>query len=136
MKLLLENWREYISEEKDIDKVAKAVMYDGDEVLLLKRSNYMEKHSGAWDLPGGHLVEGEDIEEGLIREVEEETGLKIADPVELFSRGNTTFYKAVMPEGSVEISNEHTEYKMVSIDNIDDQELSTKYRDAVKEALK
>jgi len=129
MKLLLENWREYISEEKDIDKVAKAVIYDGDEVLLLKRSNYMEKHSGAWDLPGGHLV-------GLIREVEEETGLKIADPVELFSRGNTTFYKAVMPEGSVEISNEHTEYKMVSIDNIDDQELSTKYRDAVKEALK
>jgi len=50
---------------------AKAVIIFGGKVLLLKQPN------GRWDLPGGKVDSGEDIVEGLIREVEEETGLKV-----------------------------------------------------------
>lgn len=49
------------------------VVKDG-KILLLKESQVL---SGQWELPGGGLDFGEDIEQGLIREVEEETGIKV-----------------------------------------------------------
>jgi 8-oxo-dGTP pyrophosphatase MutT (NUDIX family) len=48
--------------------------------LVLKRARSMPYKPGTWDLPGGHLVIGESFEECLAREIEEETGLKIAPP--------------------------------------------------------
>jgi len=48
------------------------------EVLLLKRSYLPFKNS--WVLPGGHVDRGEMVEEALVREVFEETGLKIKKP--------------------------------------------------------
>lgn len=44
------------------------------KVLLLRES---EVRSGQWELPGGGLDFGEDITQGLRREIEEETGLKV-----------------------------------------------------------
>lgn len=44
------------------------------KVLLLKESHQL---SGQWELPGGGLDFGEDIQQGLRREIEEETGLKV-----------------------------------------------------------
>jgi 8-oxo-dGTP diphosphatase len=41
---------------------------------LVKES---EKISGKWELPGGGLDFGEDIKEGLKREIQEEMGLKV-----------------------------------------------------------
>ena len=42
-----------------------------DEVLLIRRNE-------RWDIPKGHREEGESVEECAAREVEEETGVKIA----------------------------------------------------------
>ena len=67
---------------EDSSEVAKIVLVDSQgRVLFLKRSNYLEKFAGEWDLPGGHIKEGEKLLEGLFREVEEETGwiCKIVD---------------------------------------------------------
>jgi len=52
------------------------MIQDG-KVLLLKRSDYVDKYAREWDLPGGHLQEDESSEQGLQREVEEETGLEL-----------------------------------------------------------
>ena len=62
----------------DSRQVAKVVIIDDhNRVLMLKRSNYMDKYAGEWDLPGGHIRVGEDFLVGMKREVKEETNLDV-----------------------------------------------------------
>ena len=124
-----------MSEKKDTDKIAKAVVMKGDKALLLKRSNYMKKYAGEWDLPGGHVQEEESLEDGLRREVEEETGLKIKYPEKLYSDGRMHYYKAEMEDAEVKLSEEHTEYKFVSAEDLKDMEVPSKYLKQLKQAL-
>jgi molecular chaperone GrpE len=53
------------------------VLNDKGEVLILKRVKKEKTHGGKFDLPGGHLEKGETAEEGVKREVKEETGLNV-----------------------------------------------------------
>src|ERR1700723_2087156 len=55
-----------------------SVIEDRGRILVLQRAPSMVYKPGAWDLPGGHLTADETFEEGLAREVAEETGLAIA----------------------------------------------------------
>jgi ADP-ribose pyrophosphatase YjhB (NUDIX family) len=52
-----------------------AVVFHGREVLLVKRAN--PPAQGQWSLPGGKLKLGESLLQGIRRELEEETGLRI-----------------------------------------------------------
>ncbi len=52
--------------------VAGAVV-DGEKVLAVRR-----RDNGHWEPPGGVLESGERVEDGLLREVREETGLEVA----------------------------------------------------------
>ena len=53
-----------------------AVVIDGTKVLLVRRGN--EPLKGEWSLPGGALEVGETLQQGIVREVLEETGLRVA----------------------------------------------------------
>ena len=57
-----------------------AVVVDAGRVLLVQRGR--EPMKGKWSLPGGMLELGELLHAGVIREVEEETGL-LVEPLEL-----------------------------------------------------
>jgi 8-oxo-dGTP diphosphatase len=57
-----------------------AVVVDGLRVLLVRRGR--EPLKGHWSLPGGMLEVGESLTGGVVREVQEETGL-IVESVEL-----------------------------------------------------
>jgi 8-oxo-dGTP diphosphatase len=57
-----------------------AVVVDAGRVLLVQRGR--EPLKGKWSLPGGMLEVGESLHQGVVREVEEETGLKV-EPIEL-----------------------------------------------------
>lgn len=59
--------------------------------LLVERRKH-EPAKGMLDLPGGFADIGETAEEGVIREVKEETGLTIKDPEYLFSLPNVYIY--------------------------------------------
>ena len=71
------NWEELFqkSEMVDLQITAKVLIRDSAGQLLILK----DKGSDWWDLPGGHIHEDETPEEGALREVEEETGLKLND---------------------------------------------------------
>ena len=123
-----------MSEAKDSDKVSKAIIIKQDGALLLLRSTG-QKFPGKWDLPGGHIHIGEDPKDGLIREVREETGITLSEPIErLYEEGNTTFYRAQMPDEKVTLSHEHDDHKFVTKENIPEN-ISGKFARAIKKAL-
>lgn len=56
-----------------------AVVEQSGHILLVKRRS--EPGKGLWALPGGHLEPDETLADGVIRELREETGIKVPDPV-------------------------------------------------------
>ena len=57
--------------------VGAVVICDG-KILLEKRKN--EPGKGKWSVPGGLVELGESVEQTVMREVEEETGLEVEKP--------------------------------------------------------
>ena len=58
-------------------KAVKALIVDNDKILIVKRSKKDLYKPGVWELPGGKIKQNESLEQGLIREVKEETGINI-----------------------------------------------------------
>ena len=56
--------------------VGAVILNDNNEILLLLRKKSPE--IGSWTIPGGTVEFGERIEDALIREVEEELGIKVS----------------------------------------------------------
>lgn len=50
---------------------------DRDRVLLVQEGRDDNEHYGCWNLPGGRLEPGETLPDGAVREVIEETGLRV-----------------------------------------------------------
>jgi 8-oxo-dGTP diphosphatase len=63
-----------------------AVVIDGGKVLLIRRGK--EPLLGRWVVPGGTVELGETLEEALVREIREETGVlvRVLEPVLVFDR--------------------------------------------------
>jgi ADP-ribose pyrophosphatase YjhB (NUDIX family) len=63
-----------------------AVIVSGGKVVLIRRR--YEPLAGRWSLPGGTLELGETLEEGVAREMHEETGLvvDVGPVIEVFDR--------------------------------------------------
>ncbi len=62
------------------------VIVDGDSVVLIKRK--YEPLALRWSIPGGTLEVGESLEDGVARELREETGLvvQVGAVIEVFDR--------------------------------------------------
>ena len=97
-------------------RIAGFVVFNSQgEVLLLE-------YQGKWDLPKGHVEEGETFLEGALRECREETGLDHKYDLEVFpyhfvnvpSKKLLRFYLG-FSDSDVEISDEHDGYEWVSV---------------------
>jgi 8-oxo-dGTP diphosphatase len=60
---------------KPVKATVGAVVESRDTILLELRS--IEPFKDTWCIPGGHIEFGEPVEEALVREVREETGLTV-----------------------------------------------------------
>ena len=95
----------------DTSTVAKVILIDRNKkALFLKRSDYIDKYAGDWDLPGGHLKPNESLEAGLARETKEETQLSVREPVFLLKIDNLHFFYAMYDSQKIKLSHEHTDY--------------------------
>jgi 8-oxo-dGTP diphosphatase len=79
--------REY--PERPIVGVGGVVIHDG-RALLIRRGS--EPLLGQWSIPGGSLEVGETLEQGVVRELLEETGVevRVAVLIEVFERIDAT----------------------------------------------
>jgi 8-oxo-dGTP pyrophosphatase MutT (NUDIX family) len=115
----------------------KAVICLDDKVVLLRKS------TGKWDLPGGRLGDGEDVEPGLKREAEEELGLAITvGPLiqcslrRVAGAGSNVIVVAYLCTLSgvfsdIVLSTEHTDVRLFSRHEIDNLDMRESYRKSV-----
>lgn len=79
----------YFEEDEFIDRTGVyGIAVDSRGILLV-----YDKTRKMWDLPGGGIEEGEDKQEGLKREIKEETGFEVADNMKLVD-SYIEYYKA------------------------------------------
>jgi 8-oxo-dGTP diphosphatase len=120
-------------EAKDTNRVAKVILTKGNEVLLLQGAS--DFYENSWDLPGGHIQEGEDGIVAAARETKEETGLEVKDLEEILDTPQIVYYKARLPGGEIKLSAEHTGYKLANQNAIDEEDISQEFKSAVKQAF-
>jgi 8-oxo-dGTP diphosphatase len=111
------------------------------KILILKRSTDSKTNPGKWELPGGKVDQGESFDHALIREVYEETNLKISlEHVVGASEQNLHIIRAVhiimtgkIVEGKLNLSSEHEGYAWVLIETLPDYELADWLQDYVNQ---
>lgn len=112
--------------------VITGILRDKDLFLAVKRNENDDMYPGAWEFPGGHLEDGENLNEGLKRELKEEIGFENEfDPIithysdevkekngELIHDLEIDFIINVDSKNvNVNLSNEHSDYKWVTKDS-------------------
>ena len=96
----------------------------GDEILYLRRANYLKFNRGKWCIPGGSIDKGEKGPEAATRELKEETNISITNPKFLFEHtyenGKTTsvYMIELSNKPEVKISREHAQYKWLTFDQV------------------
>jgi ADP-ribose pyrophosphatase len=117
-----------------------AVLVRGGEILLEKRRN--EPGKGKWSIPGGLVELGETVEQSVIREVKEETGLDVEKPEQVdvvdgitLDENSEVKYHFVIIDfflrlrgGELKASSDAEELRWVRLDEVERYDLTRTFR--------
>lgn len=120
----------------------KALIVKEGRILLLREAHYDEgTNEGKWDVPGGRILPEESLWEGLMREVREESGLRIT-PGAVLSVSETfpvikdepshivrIHYLAEYKGGEVVLSKDHDAYEWVEVSGLTDKDCMSEVRE-------
>ena len=109
---------------------AAGIILIDDKVLIIKRKS--EPNRGKWSIPGGVINLGERIEEGLKREVFEETGInvEVKNLIEIVEKvfnddnGNIIYHYVILDylcqyiSGEAKVSSDAEDLMMVYLDEL------------------
>jgi 8-oxo-dGTP pyrophosphatase MutT (NUDIX family) len=100
-----------------------AVMFDDQKRIFLVKLTYQRFHP--WGMPGGGLEYGETAEEAAVREVWEETGLRVRIDKLLLNKTFSPdkfamYYLCTIMDGVFQASDEVSEYGYFALDNLPD----------------
>jgi ADP-ribose pyrophosphatase YjhB (NUDIX family) len=106
-----------------------AIITKDNGILLVRRG--IEPFKGLWSLPGGFIEYDEAVEDSLIREVKEETGLDVkpirvlgvySQPTRSPTKHVVTIcYQCSILSGEVKPSNENIDAKFFAVENLPEQ---------------
>ena len=117
-----------------------AIILKVGKILLEKRANQPAR--GQWTIPGGAMEVGESLEGAVLRETEEETGLKgeivglidVVDQVHLDGEGKIQYHYVIIDyivkihEGDPKAASDAADLKWVPIDKVESYDLTPSFR--------
>ena len=117
-----------------------AVIIDRYRILLEKRKN--EPSKGKWSVPGGLVELGESVEEAVVREVQEETGLVVDKPrlvdvvnyVSLGEKGAVIYHYVILDylvavrSGKVKAASDADALRWVPFNEVEEYDLIESFR--------
>jgi 8-oxo-dGTP pyrophosphatase MutT (NUDIX family) len=125
---------------KDTEDTVIIVVVKGNKFLSVQRSKtdyWMPMH---WSMPGGHIMEKESAYHAAKRELKEETGLKANTLFFLGTKYNKDgnkllLYKCEDFDGDVQLNFEHSDYKWITVDEIDEYKCTPRVKEFAVIAL-
>jgi 8-oxo-dGTP diphosphatase len=146
MKTLFEKWDRFLlAEEKKDWNSAHCVLFKGDKVLAVQRTENDHWMPGKYALPGGNKDKGENLEEALKREIQEEVGLIVEMEdlhylPEISHKMKHAFYVCKRCSGKLKLNAngvvEHDDAKWVSKEEIKKLDTVPDFKEVVIEARK
>jgi mutator protein MutT len=117
-----------------------AIILEGGKILLEKRKS--TPGEGKWAVPGGLIELGETVEQAVIREVKEETGLDVASPrlvdvvdyISLDEKGAVKYhfiildYLVTVKGGELKAASDAAELRWVPISEVERYDLTESFR--------
>lgn len=132
-----------------IQKVTTAgAVVKNNKILVVKRASDDDSYPNLWELPSGKKEPLEKVTDSVVREVFEETGLrvKVLDTIFSFNFSiekeneikdftQIIFAVETVGETQVELSGEHQDYKWIAESELDSLNISEETKEGIKKAF-